>query len=101
MIPSDREQEYFLRRELERKTALERERHEKLKQEEKKKLKALHHMHCPKCGMGLIEIDYRNIKVDKCSACGGIWLDEGELEQVVDLNQKGLGKFLGFFADRK
>ena len=29
-----------------------------------------------------IEIDYKGIKVDKCSACEGVWLDAGELEAV-------------------
>jgi Zn-finger nucleic acid-binding protein len=39
-------------------------------------------MKCLKFGMQLIEIDYKNIKVDKCSACQGIWLDAGKLEAV-------------------
>jgi len=32
--------------------------------------------------MELFEIDYKGIKVDKCWACEGIWLDAGELEAV-------------------
>jgi len=28
-----------------------------------------------KCGMNLVEIDYKSIKVDRCSSCEGIWLD--------------------------
>jgi len=60
-------------------------------EEERKKLKELHHMHCPKCGMNLIEIDYKGIKVDKCSGCEGIWLDSGELETVVKAEQKDKG----------
>jgi hypothetical protein len=40
-------------------------------------------MHCPKCGADLTEIDFRGVKVDKCFACGGIYLDDGELEQLV------------------
>jgi len=60
-------------------------------EEEKKKLKELHHMHCPKCGMNLIEIDYKGIKIDKCSGCEGIWLDAGELEAIVEAGHKDKG----------
>ncbi|MBK6916071.1 MAG: zf-TFIIB domain-containing protein [Deltaproteobacteria bacterium] len=40
-------------------------------------------MHCPKCGMELSEITFRGVKVDKCFACGGVWLDDGELEELA------------------
>ncbi|OGS37043.1 MAG: hypothetical protein A2293_07960 [Elusimicrobia bacterium RIFOXYB2_FULL_49_7] len=100
MRASEKEQEYFALKEFERKKALEVEHHKKMKEAEKKKLKELHHMHCPKCGMELIEIDYKHIKIDKCSECGGIWLDEGELEEVVHL-KSGLSRFMTLFVDRK
>jgi hypothetical protein len=54
-------------------------------------------MRCPKCGMELIEIDYKNIKVDECSECEGIWLDAGELESVSTLEKSGLEKFFSVF----
>jgi Zn-finger nucleic acid-binding protein len=60
------------------------------KSSERERLKALHFMKCPKCGMGLIEIDYRGIKVDKCSACEGVWLDSGELDAVAGLEKSVL-----------
>lgn len=41
-------------------------------EEEKRKPKELHYMRCPKCGMHLIEIDYKRIAVDKCSSCEGV-----------------------------
>ncbi|MEK7196995.1 MAG: zf-TFIIB domain-containing protein, partial [Nitrospirota bacterium] len=72
-------------------------KHKKLKADEKKKLKELHHMRCPKCGMELIEIDYKEIKVDKCSECEGIWLDAGELEAVAKLEKGGLDKLFSVF----
>lgn len=100
MRPSEKEEEYFARKEFERKKALEHEQHEKMKAEQKKKLRQLHHMHCPKCGMELIEIDYKHIKVDKCSECSGIWLDNGELDEVVGMSKPVLGKFLNFFVDK-
>ena len=47
--------------------------------------------------MELIEIDYRRIKIDKCSECEGIWLDAGELEAVSRLEKTGLDKLFSIF----
>jgi hypothetical protein len=96
-FPSKREEEYFARREYEQLKKTEEEKHKKLKAEEKKRLKELHNMRCPKCGMELIEIDYKNLKIDKCSECEGVWLDAGELEGVAKLEKIGLDKFFSVF----
>lgn len=40
---------------------------------------------CPKCGGQTDAINYggdSGIVIDKCTTCGGIWLDAGELEKV-------------------
>jgi len=64
-------------------------------EEEKKKLKDLHYMRCPKCGMELEEVTFMNILIDMCNECHGMWLDRGELEAML-LKEAG---FLGnFFA---
>jgi predicted Zn-ribbon and HTH transcriptional regulator len=97
MKPSEREAEYVAKMEFEKKKKIEEEKHKKLKADEKKKLQELHHMRCPKCGMELIEIDYKEIKVDKCSECAGIWLDSGELETVSRLEKSGLDKLFSVF----
>lgn len=95
--PSEKEEEYFARVEFERRKKAEEEKQRKLAEEEKKKLKELHYMKCPKCGMELIEIDYKGIKVDKCSSCEGIWLDAGELEAISRLERTGLDKLFSVF----
>ncbi len=97
MKPSEREAEYIARMEFEKRKKIEEEKHKKLVEEEKKKLKELHFMSCPKCGMELIEIDYKEIKIDKCSECEGIWLDAGELEAVSKLEKTGLDKLFSVF----
>ena len=97
MKPSEREAEYVARVEFEKRKKIEEEKHKNLKAEEKKNLKALHHMRCPKCGMELLEIDYKAIKVDKCSECEGIWLDAGELETISKLEKGGLDKLFSVF----
>jgi nitrate/TMAO reductase-like tetraheme cytochrome c subunit len=95
--PSEQEEEYMARMEYEKRKKLEEEKHKKLAEDEKKRLKDLHHMRCPKCGMELIEIDYKSIKIDKCSECEGIWLDAGELETVSKLEKSGLDKLFSVF----
>lgn len=95
--PSELEEEYFARLEYEKKKKIEEEKQKKLAEEERKRLKELHYMKCPKCGLELIEIDYKGIKVDKCSACEGIWLDAGELDAISKLEKSGLDKLFSVF----
>lgn len=54
-------------------------------------------MRCPKCGMELVEIDYRGITIDRCSECDGIWLAAGELNSVSKIEKSGLDKFSSIF----
>lgn len=95
--PSEQEEEYFARMEFEKRKKIEEEKHKQLAEQEKKKLQELHHMRCPKCGMELIEIDYKSIKVDRCSECDGVWLDVGELEAVSKLGKSGMDKLFSVF----
>src|SRR4030042_6314939 len=95
--PSEKEEEHFARLEFERNKKLEEERHKNLAEEEKKRLKELHYMKCPKCGMELIEIDYKGVKVDKCSECEGVWLDAGELEAISRFEKTNLDKLFRVF----
>jgi uncharacterized protein len=95
--PTEKEEAYFVRMEFERKKKIEMVHQEKLAAKEKERLKELHHMKCPKCGMNLVEIEYRSIKVDRCSACEGVWLDKGELKAVADLDKLLLEKLYSVF----
>ncbi|HLE40285.1 MAG TPA: zf-TFIIB domain-containing protein [Nitrospirota bacterium] len=97
MRPSEKEAEYFARQEFESKKQVEEEKQKRLAEEQKRKAKDLHWMKCPKCGMELIEIDYKHIKVDKCSHCDGVWLDAGEMETVATMDKTGLDKLFSVF----
>lgn len=44
-------------------------------------------LQCPKCDGTLLETDFENIVIDVCDSCSGVWLDAGELAQVVDKNE--------------
>jgi uncharacterized protein len=95
--PSEKEEEYFARIELERKKKIEQEKHKRVAEEGKRKLKELHHMRCPKCGMELNEIVYKGINVDKCFSCDGVWLDAGEMDLLVKLEKPALDKLFSVF----
>jgi hypothetical protein len=95
--PSEHEEAYFARVELERRKKHEEARLKSLAAEEKKRLQALHYMRCPKCGMELSEIDYKGVKVDKCLSCDGIWLDAGELESIAALEKVTLDRLFVIF----
>ncbi|NWF89612.1 MAG: zf-TFIIB domain-containing protein [Ignavibacteriaceae bacterium] len=95
--PSNKEEEYIARLEFEEKKKREEANRKKLLADERKRLKELHHMRCPKCGMELIEINYKKLKIDKCSACSGIWLDAGEFEAVTEMEKSALNKFFNVF----
>jgi len=96
--PSEKEEEYFARQMFETKQKVEQEKQKQLAEAEKKKAKELHFMKCPKCGMSLVEIDYKSIKVDRCSSCEGVWLDTGELAQIVKLEKGALDKLFSVFS---
>jgi len=96
--PSESEEEYFARVEFERRKKVEKEKQEKLATEEKNRLRDLHYMKCPKCGMDLLGMEYQGVKVDKCSGCSGVWLDAGELEAVSKMEKSMTEKIFGLFS---
>jgi hypothetical protein len=95
--PSEKEEEYFARLEFERLRKLHEERDKQIAENEKRRMKELHHMRCPKCGMELTEVDYQGVKIDKCFSCEGVWLDAGELESLTALKKPALDGFLRIF----
>lgn len=97
--PSDSEQEYFLKHEIEKLRKAQHDRAAKMKEEEKAKQKELHFMKCPKCGSDMTEVEYRKVKVDYCGGCGGSFLDKGEIAELLKLedDEHILSKFLKVF----
>ena len=69
--------------EISRRRDAARERYSQLPEDERARLKKLHWMCCPKCGADMAEVQFRAVKVDKCFSCGGVFLDDGELEQLT------------------
>jgi len=84
------EEEYFAREDAEKKRRIAQEMKKAMADEQQKALRELHYMHCPKCGMKMQEIRLRDIDVDTCFACGGIFLDKGEMDVIAAPQQKGI-----------
>ena len=87
--PSKPEDEYFAKQELERRKKWAEEQRAKMATAEKERLKEMHFMKCPKCGMDLATLEFHGIKIDKCASCGGSWFDAGEIEQLLQ-HEKGM-----------
>lgn len=45
-------------------------------------------MDCPACSDAMITLELADVEIDHCLGCGGIWLDAGELELLMDDRQK-------------
>ena len=98
--PSSPEEEYFVREDAEKKRKIALELKKSLDAEELKRLKDLHFMRCPKCGMQMQEIRYGSLDVDACFACGGVFLDKGEIDMIAQPQQKGvMAAILNWFKE--
>ena len=71
-----KEDQYFMNKDKE---LLEKKHHEIEKEEFQKHFKN----HCPKCGEKLVEEGFHGVNIDKCPSCKGVWLDDGELDQLA------------------
>jgi len=94
--PTDQEDEYFARQEFERRKKVI-EAHESRSTEEQRIL-AVTRGRCPKCGAELVPVPYRGVELDKCSRCQGVWLDFGELDQVMAEETGFLGSVRRIFS---
>jgi hypothetical protein len=99
--PTNSEDEYFKREEIRKLRQARAAADAKLADDAKAKAKELHWMHCPKCGMGLTEVEYRGVQVDNCFSCGGMFLDAGEAEKILAFEEPGaMGKMFGYFVGK-
>ena len=94
--PSEREEEYFIKMDLEKVEKLRGELNKTRAEDERKMRQEAHWMKCSKCGSDLEEINNQNVMIDRCNECKGIWLDAGEL----DLLTKGKARFTQVFINK-
>ena len=96
--PTEQEDEYFARLEQEMKKKI-KQMSKQAPKEERENLRKLHFMKCPKCGMDLMEIDFKGMKIDECSACRGMWLDAGEFDAMAKIDKHVLQRLFNMFKN--
>jgi uncharacterized protein len=77
--PSQNENEYFARRDAE----WLREQRAKLDAQRQAHEKSQPKIKCPRDNSDLQEREFKNLKIDFCPKCHGVWLDAGELEMAM------------------
>ena len=87
------EEEYFLREDLEKLKALRARRDGERRRQAEEHQKKLHWMKCPKCGANLHATTYRDVVIDVCENCRGVYLDQGELEILLGSKDSAIGRF--------
>jgi len=45
-------------------------------------------MNCPVCKNTMVVLELEQIEIDYCASCGGIWLDAGELELLLETEEE-------------
>jgi len=53
----------------------------------------------PITGKEMEQVVISGVVVDKCSQSGGIWLDAGELEQLIEASEKDSSSMLSLFKE--
>lgn len=40
---------------------------------------------CPRCNINMKKVEQRDVVIDICKKCNGMWLDDGEIERLANL----------------
>ena len=88
--PSTLEDEYFVREDAEKKRRIALETKKALAVEDQKRLKELHFMSCPRCGLKLQQIRFRTVDVDACFSCGGLFIDKSQVDRIAKPEGRGV-----------
>ena len=59
--------------------------------------KALHHLHCGKCGTKMDTQIFKGLEIEVCPSCGAVLLDPGELQELVGEDESGVVKTISEF----
>ncbi len=88
--PTRSEEEFFAREDAEKKRRIALALRRETDAAERERLRALHHMRCPKCGLALQEVAFRGVQADLCFSCGGVFLDRGEVDRIARPEPRGV-----------
>ena len=74
------EDEYFARINAEKKARLAAIVANEEARSKAEELKAVHYMHCGKCGHRMRTTHFKGVEIEVCTVCSAVLLDAGELE---------------------
>ena len=57
-------------------------------------------MDCPLCREAMIVLELDEVEIDHCISCGGIWLDAGELELLLENSDEKDSLLSSFKVDK-
>ena len=43
---------------------------------------------CPRCKIDMGKLQRKNVVIDVCKKCGGMWVDSGELEKLAEYKEE-------------
>jgi hypothetical protein len=81
--PSKEEEEYFKKKEFELMKKFEEEREALKEAQERESCRRFIYLKCPKCFNDLKERTYKDVTIEQCVKCGGVYLDGGDLEMLA------------------
>jgi len=58
-------------------------------------------LRCPLCDVKMKEVERRGVMIDVCPECKGIWLDKGELERLLALEDQEQGYREAAYQEKK
>ncbi len=44
-----------------------------------------HYLLCPRCNIHMNKLVKKDVVIDICKKCGGMWVDSGELEKLAEI----------------
>jgi len=47
---------------------------------------------CPRCRIDMDKLVRKNVVIDVCPKCGGMWVDAGEIEKLSEIRKEELKK---------
>jgi hypothetical protein len=54
----------------------------------KKKVHGEHLFKCPRCKLKMEKLKKKNVVIDVCKKCKGMWLDDGEIHKLLNIAKK-------------
>ena len=85
----DLEEDYFAREDRKKLEALKQQSEEEKAAQARADQKALHHLHCGKCGASMNTQTFKGVEIEVCPDGGAVLLDSGELETLAGEDEGG------------